>query len=571
MLRLLSSRFELGYRYHRHTQYHLSSHISLFEIEEAFLGKNVRLLSRASISHATAEDQTDLLRTGSPAECLESESGEGDSIVSSSPMHSGNGGMSRTRHDHPQFGMQSKRRLPGSPTLPLEAVAISKGVQESILENIRSSGFRPKHLRKKISSVQMYRARETYRDKMSLKLLKPYIVPPPQYNKGDAASFASIRFPGTFASNVHVLAEVRRILPYFSPSSLLDFGAGVGTSLLAVSRVMSSPSISQHSKLAPHLSENIIQNRVPHMSVKHAWLIEQSSAMQALASSLLSTDVNIADKVDVLQTKSLSEGPQKHKLYDLVCASYSFGEIVRSTINRSVSDSSLIHEEKDPNVVKQKVAEMRLRKLVRSLWRRVAPGGVFIAIEDGTAAGFEAVLFSRELLLSNYGSCEENLLKSSQSPALEDSGLDDEELTFARVVAPCIHSKRCPLDGSVTRHRICRFVQRLNRPPVQREAYPQHNAFEDEYFSYIAIQKVISSDIRNINDIHGDQWGRLIRSPLRRRKHISFDACTRDAELERRTVTKKSAEDGYFPLARRSRWGDIWPVPPANKAKPVNF
>lgn len=471
---------------------------------------------------------------------------------------------------HPLFAMQSKRRVMGSPTLALEGVAISRPVQEAITQLMKASDMREKHYRARSNILQLSRAVETYKNlKRPTQHGLPVVLPPPDYPPDRALSYLCTRFPGTFAANVHVLSEIRRILPRFSPKSLLDFGAGVGTSLLAAERVLNSDSFAEIAKRNMRHSKSDLAHCVAHMPIKHAWLVDNAPAMKVLANTVLGAEHSISD-VDVLHTKTLSDGPAKSQQYDLVIASYSLTEYIRSTMVRP--DDDLLDEvqtlSRGSRGLKEKAAEVRTRRLIRTLWRRTAPGGLFVVVEDGTAAGFESVLFAREMVLNKFVNNDTaKLLDGLAKRKMDDKSGDVE---CARVVAPCVHSLKCPLDGSVTRRRVCRFEQRLNRPPFQRTAYPRFNAFEDEYFSFIAIQKLANSEQPDDN-IHEHSWGRLVRAPLRRAKHISIDACTDSAKLERRVVSKRKAPEGYFARARRSKWGDIWPTPPSSKSSPVNF
>lgn len=472
-------------------------------------------------------------------------------------------------HGHPFFATQSKRRVMGSPVLALEGVAISSSVQEAVMKLMKSSNMREKHYRSKSNILQLQRATETYRDlKRRPQRGPPVVLPSPDYSPNRALSYLCTRFPGTFAANVYALSEIRRLLPQFSPKSLLDFGAGVGTSLLATARVLNSGSFAELAKRNLRHSEEDIAHCVPHMPIKHAWLIDNAPAMKPLATAILGADSSVSG-IDILHTKTLSDGPAKSRQYDLVIASYSLAEYVRATMVKPDNDTLGEVQDLTNSIrgLKEKAAEVRLRRLIRTLWRRTAPGGLFVVIEDGTAAGFESVLFARELVLSNFVNDE-----VTRPPADGENQADDgnAHAESVRVIAPCVHSLKCPLDGSVTRRRICRFEQRLNRPPFQRIAYPRFNAFEDEYFSFIALQKLTSSKELDDN-IHEHSWGRLVRPPLRRTRHISLDACTNDANLERRVVSKRKALDGYFNRARRSKWGDIWPVPPCGNPSPINF
>lgn len=53
----------------------------------------------------------------------------------------------------------------------------------------------------------------------------------------EALSYAVARMPATYAAVARVLAELRRVLPGFSPQNVLDMGAGPATATLAASQV----------------------------------------------------------------------------------------------------------------------------------------------------------------------------------------------------------------------------------------------------------------------------------------------------------------------------------------------
>lgn len=468
---------------------------------------------------------------------------------------------------HPLLAMQSRRRTLGSPILALNAVAISRSIQDSVDKLVEASKLRQQRLKARSRILQITRAVETYKKlKRPVQRGPPVVLPAPEYTSDRALAFLCTRFPGTFAANVFVLSEIRRILPRFAPTSVLDFGAGVGTSVLAAAHVLDTPAIAKHAQQNARHSEDDLAHCIPRMSIKHAWLIDNAPAMKPLASALMAAEDSVKS-INVLQTNSLDDGPTSSCLYDLVIASFSLTEFVRKMMIEP--DDDALREVQpitnNPRARVEKASEVCMRRLIRTLWKRTAPGGQLVVIDDGTAAGFEVVLFARELLLNEFPGPE---LEDHQNHAKKYDCSDPKE--YARVIAPCVHSHKCPLDGHVTRRRMCRFEQRLNRPPFQRNAYPQHNAFEDEFFSFIVLQKL--THVEELQDnVHEYSWGRLIRAPLRRPKQISIDSCTREATLERRVVSKRSAPDGYFARARRSRWGDIWPVPPSNKKLPVNF
>lgn len=57
------------------------------------------------------------------------------------------------------------------------------------------------------------------------------------YDSGESLAYAAARLPGCHAVAWRVFSELRVRLPHFSPTSMLDFGAGPGTAIWAASDV----------------------------------------------------------------------------------------------------------------------------------------------------------------------------------------------------------------------------------------------------------------------------------------------------------------------------------------------
>lgn len=438
----------------------------------------------------------------------------------------------------------------GSPVLRLEKVAMSPETQRAIEHGLAEAKLSPAAMRRASRRGETARAPESREKRLARKKVRgaSVVLPPPAYADADARSYAAVRAPGTLAANVHVMAEIRRLRPRFAPESLLDFGAGIGVSLTAAARVFSVPTPAAEGRSGEDESSETLQEAKEAddctfgdgpTSLQSALLIDQSRDMRALAKPIVSADPRVsAANVSVQWAPMLREADKSG--YDVVVASYSLCEIARAAMAEAPTDEDEVGRE---NRVKR--AEKRLRGLVRTLWARTRPGGMLVVIEDGTSAGFETVLFAREAVRRDGG---------------------------VRVVAPCLHSLKCPLEGSVDRHRVCRFVQRLNRPLFLRIAKPMHAGFEDEYFSYTVLEKVSEGeDVTQGDEGEDEVWGRLMRAPLLRGKHVVLDACLKDGTLERRTVGKKSAIPGMYNVARKAKWGDVWPVQPEGGAQNVNF
>ena len=406
--------------------------------------------------------------------------------------------------------LASRRRITASPVLPLEDVAVPDPVQRAIEAVVAKGGQTVRDIRMSSRRGETARAPEAHDKKMVRKLKSTgktsFVLAPPNYhNIADATAYIAVRSPGTRAAAVHVMSEIRRLRPNYSPASVLDFGAGVGAAAASAAKVFGG-------------EEKPIIERVT--------LVEQSQAMQDLSRPIFSKEPSISAETHVSWLSSL---PLEHDTYNLVLCSYTLSEIVRSAMSSSAAENK--------SFLRVQRAERVLASTLESLWTRTSPGGYLVLIEDGTAGGFETILFAREMMIKDGAS----------------------------VVAPCLHNEKCPLVGSVTRHRVCRFEQRLNRPLFLRVAKPLPDGFEDEYFSYIVMQKP------PFDELPREGWARLVRKPLLRGKHVILDACRRDGVLARHALTKNNCVPGMYNVARKARWGDVWPDEPTSNAQKVSF
>lgn len=503
------------------------------------------------------------------------------------------------------FPMQSRRRVQGSPVLPLEKVAMSKSVQARIESVLAAEKLTPRHIRKSAMAMDRVVARESAHERRKPKGGQPIVAAPPRYGPEEAISYTVTRSPGTLATNMYVMSEVRRCLPDYRPQSMLDFGAGIGVSVMAAARVFSGSSNQgirssagedlgmglEETELADGIRPRLKAQREAGMettSLNAALLVEHSQPMRSMSAAILPQDANVAPTVRLSHVASIAEAKRSPKVHDLVCASYSLSEIVRDAMANPAEHSDPdTDEDRFKRDSRVKVAEKRLKRTIKTLWSRTKPGGLFIILEDGTAGGFETLLFAREIILgmnAPFGDAEaeadsRDLKRNPGLPAgdenRKEAGVPASAVnSHARVVAPCLHSEACPLRGTITPHRVCRFQQRFNRPSFLRKARSMPTGYEDEYFSYIVLQKLSHMDEHvagALQQSRTDVWGRIIRQPLLKGKHVVLDACTVEGALERRVVSKKSAAPGHYPRARQSKWGDVWPVKPSSKPQVVNF
>lgn len=475
--------------------------------------------------------------------------------------------MLRYFSEKPFLHAPSKRRVKNSPTLSLEAVALPALLSEQVQKYINRHNLTPRQLRANAATINSARAPESLKKKPVRNLGQPVVLSSPVYDNPQTAAFAAIRMPGTYTANIFVIAEAARLLPDFSPSSILDFGSGPGTSLLAASRVFSP----QHASCST-------QQRVNDcITLSKASLVDRSSCMRSLSAELISTDPT-ARNTAVTHLSDLRECSHE-ETFDIVSCSYALHEIARDALSSTSACKTSSKENRSVNRADRvRAAEARLLRTAKALWSRTAPNGLFIVIEDGTASGFETVSFVRDFLVKNSAPLKkiqignESIDGEAEEASQKEAGLRNRPKVTANIIAPCLHSESCPLAGSITRHRVCRFQQRFNRPRFSRSASPMSTGYEDERFSFLVAQKIVGErpdeKVDTCDRIMA--WGRLIREPLLNGKHVTLDACTKEANLERRIVAKNK-EKGMYSQARRAKWGDVWPHVPSAAPQQLNF
>jgi ribosomal protein RSM22 (predicted rRNA methylase) len=525
---------------------------------------------------------------------------------------------------------RASRRLWASPMLPLEAVAVTSSVQRAIQVVVKRAKLSLSDLghaalpSNNFSGVPDARGQaqdDVNKVRPNIRRRGPLTSSssPSVFsfeNRELAAAVTSA--PLSLASNVHVMSELRRCRPFAKPTSMLDFGAGSAASTSAAARVFreNMPDKADIGRETTnglvslgHDEENLLASfdspdgqrawerrgraqldwlPAGSTSLQRVVLVDQAAAMRKLGKEILSADEFVArsSRVDVKVFGSLRETrvPSFKDGFDIVSASFSLSEVFESL---AAGVEVGVETETTPDEVDYRRLR-RLKSTVLSLWKSVKPGGFLVILENGTLSGFETVLFARNVVLSHKQRVRNP--KVADDLNVVDRTSQGIVSTKATVVAPCLHSHACPLESNKSKSRTCRFVQRLNRPPYLRIAKPSGNGFEDQHFSYTILEKTVSGnktgDQVHIRTAEGNSpqieqafspketdggWGRLVRAPLHRNKHILLDVCTSDAKLERRVVSKGNVEKEMYATARNARWGDVFPVAPPNAAQDVKF
>ncbi|XP_010496921.1 PREDICTED: methyltransferase-like protein 17, mitochondrial, partial [Camelina sativa] len=264
-----------------------------------------------------------------------------------------------------------------------------------------------------------------------------------QYRDGETAAYIASRMPAVFSVCYRVLIEIRRRIPDFRPTRVLDFGAGTGSGFWAVQEVwpksVERVNIVEPSQSMQRAGRNLIQG------LKDLPLIHGYTSLLAL-----SKEIN-------KQCKEINEKSQRK--HDLVIASYVLGEIP------SLKDRITV---------------------VRQLWDLT--DDLLVLVEPGTPHGANIISQMRSHILWMEKRKLRKLENKMKKAGAEKAVLDLK--SGAHIVAPCPHDGKCPLENT---GNYCHFVQRLQRTSSQR-SYKRTKGvplrgFEDEKFSFVVFRR----------------------------------------------------------------------------------
>ncbi|XP_078447851.1 copper ion binding / methyltransferase isoform X2 [Wolffia australiana] len=386
------------------------------------------------------------------------------------------------------------------------------------------------------------------------------------YREDETAAYVASRMPAVFSACRRILREVRRRLPDFCPSKVLDFGAGPGTAFWAIRDVWPR-------------------------SIDHVNLVEPSKSMQRACQSLLQNSKNLPLIRSYDNLQALSRDIDKNERgHDLVIASYVLGEIP------SLRDRVTV---------------------VRQLWSLTKD--VLIIVEPGTPQGSKTICQMRSHIL---------WMSKRKSLKAERAIDPDSSTDGAFVVAPCPHDGACPLEKSTKYCHFVQRLERTStqRTFKRSKGGGALRGFEDEKFAYVAFRRgrrpreswpldgvdlaaldddlIVDYDddddgaatavdddhhhhhvgaLMRLSDAEGDGsaddeeaeddgeapglgggWGRIVFPPVRRGRHVAMHVCRTsepgkiDGRFERVVVTR-SKNPVLHRQARKSLWGDLWP------------
>jgi ribosomal protein RSM22 (predicted rRNA methylase) len=129
-----------------------------------------------------------------------------------------------------------------------------------------------------------------------------------------------------------------------------------------------------------------------------------------------------------------------------------------------------------------------------------------------------------------------------------------------RVLAPCPHSARCPMEQA---DDWCHFGARVSRSSLHRRVKGGELPYEDEKYSYVAAVRPAAGPGTDApagpesGPGTGPAAARIVRRPQARKGQVLLDLCTREEGLRRVVESKRDRE--RYRAARDAGWGDPWP------------
>ena len=340
-----------------------------------------------------------------------------------------------------------------------------------------------------------------------------------EYTPPFAIAYLYSRLPQTYNILIRILKELKLRNPSFQPESILDYGAGLGSGILA--------------------SIDIFDNKY----FKKVAAVEPNKYMRKLGKYVTEHAIQYKDKnsnVDIMWVDSLAmlpgSGGMERGKYDLIILSHVLQEVLSGKSRNLIIDTLL---------------------------NRLSNNGVLVIVEPGSPKGFRFINDTRELIREKI-----NDFKQLNT----DNQENNKEINFKEtynILAPCSHALECPLANHS--NSWCHFSQLSYK--YTSNTFPRIRAERDlinEKYSYLVIKKGdhILNRIDNILDEsqltiaeQSYNWSRVVRPRIKGSRHVIIDLCSRNGKLERRIVSHSHGREGGYKIAKNIKWGDLWFIP----------
>ncbi|XP_075508725.1 rsm22-cox11 tandem protein 2, mitochondrial [Primulina tabacum] len=406
-----------------------------------------------------------------------------------------------------------------------------------------------------------------------------------KYQEDQAIAYVAARMPAVYSALYRVLSEVRRRVPDFVPAKVLDFGAGTSSALWAMMEVWPG-------------------------SLEQINLVEPSQSMQRAGQSLMKGLQNLPlihsyDNIQLL-SKHINKSGRRH---DLVIASYVLGEIPsvtdRITLVRQLWDltgdililvepgtpqgSSIISQMRSHVLWMEKRRNRKLQNAANKVSKDLLTlkTGAFVVApcpHDGPCPLQNTDKYCHFVQRLERTSSQRSY-KRSKGPL---RGFEDEKFCYVAFRRGLRPREPWPLDGMKFDTLKEMHAKRVPED-LEKDVESQFFTLEVQNDPYEADEKTVASDSNALeidssvenDDVKeeydedengetpradlGSGWGRIIYMPFRRGKRVELDVCRStngegtEGSFDRVVITQ-SKNPTLHHQARRSLWGDLWPL-----------
>ncbi|KDN44375.1 hypothetical protein K437DRAFT_294865 [Tilletiaria anomala UBC 951] len=91
----------------------------------------------------------------------------------------------------------------------------------------------------------------------------------------------------------------------------------------------------------------------------------------------------------------------------------------------------------------------------------------------------------------------------------------------------------------------------------QKSGVSASSSFGDDVADSAVVEEVTPGDLEAMR-LEAYSWPRLVKPPLKKGGHVTFDACNASGAIERFTIAKSAGRQAYQD-ARKAQWGDLFP------------
>lgn len=484
-------------------------------------------------------------------------------------------------------------------------------LQNALTFVLNEGGRNRKHLRRAHEAVlEQHKALAARRDRERQRLVlgteyKPIDqqrdegIRSVMYGPDEALSSVLFRLYPHYSVVERVLKEARSLLGNsFQPTSILDFGVGIGSSSAAAINVFSE-------------STQWVHGVDPSQTMRDGGkaflgeLLQQIQQQSDAAASLSTSEPRFVSPRTTFSShlSADDEAAAPGATFCLALFCYTATEL--------------------PQIAATLAA-------AAVCWEKIRPGGLFVMIEPGTPDGFSSVRSVRNMMLDCF------------------SVTDDATAETCHIISPCTHNGRCPLEryhnkdkpkSRMTQQSLEDLVKELSENNDNPDTDSDDDSDEEdgirkgycsfvqsmpggigsgkgEKFSYIVAQKrkgnhtssplprfngdslpdlleqalkatkmsvrpdpdlldkAVDLETRFLDSDHdelglellcGDSnrrnFGRIIRAPKKNKGHVLIDYCIAPGKIARNKVSKSLSKriPGIYSASRKSRWGGLWP------------